>query len=629
MKRSTLEVLACPSCRLPWHTKAWQETEDGIETGYLDCRGCGLVIPIIDGFALFTEPLLHAGLAQPAALEALGRTLFGSAEAFAENWRARHQREVIESYAAFHPFNESARSIEPLLPHIEPLLEPDDYVADLWCRTGWSAEWLAGRFPQQRVIALWEGNHSVLGYRGFRHLLGTSQRAPNLDILFTHPERPLPLRDEAFSLIHAHDALHRQALFPFAAEALRITRQNGALLFPHLHLTNSVPESFFDRGGLQVHGRDYRAWLDQVEANGRRRGFVFGESTLFKRETPAELVDDADTGDHNGLIVILPDAHAATPLTASTRAPAVSDHRRYIVSPLFRFDFANGRARVAPQLFHGAVGDLMDRHAVYQERLPKAPVALDDTALLVLLLCMHGLTHAEICAAIPAGETALLTLVSAEIVRSAQVSAGAHRLQRYHALQGAPQSILPRIASSEADQLVLRFANGEQLVAGELSMLRRAWRDMAAARGLRAGDRIAVELGGEPLLQVLAVIAAAEGFDVSIQSIGGTLDAGFSLYLHRDGQAPSPDQTSLPLGLDGSANSLLGTPTPSSELQSSGCVGWISVSLPGGLARLSLHLLVTTMDALSLQIESRPRSLSGEPSVRETLEAIRALHANV
>src|SRR5690606_37784862 len=88
-------------------------------------------------------------------------------------------------YAAFQPFNESTRALYPLLPLLRETLRPGDIILDTWCRTGYSAAWLAGLFTEQQVIALWEGYSNVLGYRGFRYWLHEGKRPANLHILFT------------------------------------------------------------------------------------------------------------------------------------------------------------------------------------------------------------------------------------------------------------------------------------------------------------------------------------------------------------------------------------------------------------------------------------------------------------
>ncbi|MGQ0700491.1 MAG: Trm112 family protein [Panacagrimonas sp.] len=630
MHRSTLEILACPSCRRSWRATTWHEDGPSIEQGYLECPGCGIVVPVIDGFALFTEPLLHAGLAGASQLAERGQALFVTADEFAVAGNVRRARGVAESYAAFHPFNEAARAGEPLIPWIEPQLRPGDTIVDLWCRTGWSAEWLAGRFPQQQVIALWEGNRSVLGYRGFRHLLGSGQRAANLDIVFAHPEQPLPFRDGSFALVYAHDALHRHRLLPFAAEALRVAGSEAALMFPHLHLTNSVPDPFFERGCTQLHGRDYRAWLDRVTADGRRRGYVFGESALFDGPATAALADAPDTGDYNGLVLLLPagkDTAPAVPTSADVLA-----NRRYVVSPLFGFDLGRGRARVASMLFDGAVGELLSRHPVYRARLPALPVALDDTALLSLMFAASGAAHAEICAALPGADAALRELSAAEILRPADVSLAAHRLQRFHALQGAAMAPRLREPVADDDQVLLTLADGQPLTAGEIEALRGALRSVVRTRALRTGAGLALAANDHPLLPIVAMLAAADGFDVRLLKTNDAPTPGTALFLHGDGRPAAHGIRSLPLGLDGAPNSLLGAsdssvadepPRDAAAGREHG--GWIELPVTGGYARCRLAMLVDAVDALALQIDGSLRVLDGRRSVADVLETLCAL----
>src|SRR4051812_15581830 len=134
MQRSTLSVLACPACRRAY-SPIGQGAEDGdIIDGALVCDGCGIVIPIGRGFAFFTEPRLHGGLASPEALAKLDQDLFGQSAAYQAYRAQKDERNLWESYAAFHPFNESVRAAEPLLPLIRAHLKPGEAILDTWGR---------------------------------------------------------------------------------------------------------------------------------------------------------------------------------------------------------------------------------------------------------------------------------------------------------------------------------------------------------------------------------------------------------------------------------------------------------------------------------------------------------------
>lgn len=571
MKPATLKALECPGCRSGYRAVAHVADGERIVLGYLTCDCRAAVIPVIDGFVLFTEPLLHAGLADPSSLAELAGRLFGSEQSLEALYEQKRSRGLIESYAAFQPFNESSRAVEPLLPHLLADLRDGDLALDVWCRTGWSAEWLAGQLPAQHVVALWEGDSSVLGYRGFRHLLGIGRRSPNLDVIFINADRNLPFANDSFGLLYAHDALHRKSLHPFGAECLRVTRSSGALVFPHVHLSNSEPLPFFERGGTIRHGRDYRAWLDAITRESARGGIVCSEKTLFQSEAHANVIDESDTAHYNALIAILP---AARPLVA-LRAP--SDRDRFILSPLFRVDLARATASVDEHSLGGGCADLMLRHPVYRARLPGAPVRLEDGTLLALVLAAAGLEASAIaqsvtaecgagsetdCSEVNPAAVALRELVATELLRPAPVSAAAHRLQRYHSnqLPSLDDAVWPiwlrRLTDGTAPMLSL--PDGTSVAPAEVAefMLRiAAW---VPTLQVSPGEWLCVSPGQQPLLWLAAIAAAMSGVNVEIDARPKSQARRYRLWLHDDGvvaeAAPCP---SLPLDR-GAEDSLLG-----------------------------------------------------------------------
>ncbi len=252
MKRAFLPRLACPSCRTAYDLTEHEATGDDVLSGFLTCRCCAIVVPIVKGFPLFTEPRLHAGQTDPAALAALEADLFGTESDYLEYRQRKLERETLEIYAAFQPFNESTRAFEPVLDVFAGAVRPGDLILDPWCRSGWTAAWLAELFPEQTIVACWEGDKSVLGYRGFGHWFAASRRPQNVEIAFVDPARGLPFADGAFAAVYALDAFHRFSLIPFAGDILRVAKPSAVLALAHLHLTNSEPEPYFDRGGLYV-----------------------------------------------------------------------------------------------------------------------------------------------------------------------------------------------------------------------------------------------------------------------------------------------------------------------------------------------------------------------------------------
>ena len=571
MRRTLLPFLCCPGCRQAYRAVAHAEDSTTIDLGYLACDCAATVIPIVDGFVFFTEPILHQSLATADALGALALKSFGTKDDFDRMADEKMSRGVVEVYAAFQPFNESTRALEPLLPALHAVVRPGDLLLDTWCRTGWTGEWLAGAFPQQTVVSLWEGNSSVLGYRGFRHLLGAGRRARNLDVVFAQTSAPLPFADASVAVVHGHDALHRHALYPFAAEAMRVARRDGALVFPHVHLSNTQPEPYFDRGGRIAHGRDYRRWLDGLALEPGRRGFVFSEATLFARSlapAAAALEDEAETTHYNALLAVLPEARrgaADAALTTSPRVAAdvqvasISDgaraSRRFLVSPLLEFDFSRSSVRVAPGALHGEVGKLLSRHPVYAERLPKHAWTLDEAGAFALLLSAAGLDESSLLACEVTAESvaapasmpgALRDLASREVICGAAVSRAGHDLQRYHAHQWTPHDQtrfggwLARHAGAEAELMIL--PDGAMLTAGDAVEFMTRVPGALRAFGLAPGDWMGVRTPKHPLVALGACAAAAAGFHVSIDP-----PSAMAFELHA-GESDGADAARVPRG---------------------------------------------------------------------------------
>ena len=120
MHVSLLDILCCPTCRGGLHPNMFVKHGPNLVWGSLSCSDCGLGIPVLEGFGFFTEPLPPAQSPDLAALRGLAQSLLGSATDFERYKSLRWKRGSLEPYAAFHPFNESTRALEPLLPHAYP-----------------------------------------------------------------------------------------------------------------------------------------------------------------------------------------------------------------------------------------------------------------------------------------------------------------------------------------------------------------------------------------------------------------------------------------------------------------------------------------------------------------------------
>lgn len=248
----------------------------------------------------------------------------------------------------------------PLLPLLRETLRPGDIILDTWCRTGWSGELLAGLFPEQRVISIWEGNSNVLGYKGFAHWLGEGPRAANLDIIFTHPDHALPLANNSVRVVHGLDSLHRYRHASFIPECLRVCADDGVLVFPHIHLSNSEPEPFFERGCQHYHGREWKAWLDKTLAGTSRSAWVLSEAALFEAEQDFTLTDQSDTTHCNGLVLIADKKHQGSVL-APCPFPALSARSRLVLNPLLDINLHQCEVTHNAESLAGQASDMMAR----------------------------------------------------------------------------------------------------------------------------------------------------------------------------------------------------------------------------------------------------------------------------
>ncbi|MBI5941343.1 MAG: hypothetical protein HY859_13040 [Caulobacterales bacterium] len=608
MQRAILPTLACPTCRRGLELHGHADATGEIRQGHLNCTTCGLHIPVVEGFPLFTEPRMHSGQVSAPALEALSQQLFGDPAGYLEYRARKDERDLWEAYAAFQPFNESTRAAEPLLETLAAHLRPGDVILDVWGRTGWSGEWLAGLFPQNRVMSLWEGDSSVLGYRGFRHWLGSDRRAANLDILFAPPNRPLPFRDGAFGAIYALDSLHRYDLYPFAGECLRVARPDAVLLFAHLHLSNAEPDPFFERGCRQLHGRDYRAWLDGVLAGGRRQGWVLSEADLFNARAGDRLSDSPDTAHYNGAVLIADPARA--PMIAP--APDAPDPDcRFLVNPLLRLRPGRGDLVVDPTLRNGEVGRLLSRHPVYQRRLPAQPLGVSPLDWLIMCLALTGHTRARIDAAIgPRRATPiddpLARLIAAEVLLPVKVSPNAHAMQRFHANQlpvGEPGRLLSRRLETLRDDPgpAVTLPDGACLTGGDFARAVAATVRLLEEEGLRPGDRLGLRATTDPLAFILLVAGMAAGLDIEIGvRPDGSPERALALVIPGAGEEPPVEGRYLRLSGDDGAlaerlGPLLAADIAPPQVQAG---GHLEMSLGGQWVALETALLVEASASL-------------------------------
>ncbi len=340
MKSSNVEILQCAACRLRYTLRIIEAEGASIETAFLTCPRCCITIPVLRGFPIFEQQFLTSSPDH----EALTQKLFGTEQEYLEFLNRKQEKPVYDLYASFQPFNESTQSIFPLLPLLKEVLKPGDRILDLWCRTGWTGEFLSSIFPEQQVISVWESGSGLLGLKGFDFWLGTHKRRNNLDIIFHSPNFALPFRDKAFVIVHGLDTLHRYHHVPLISECLRVITNEGILVFPHNHLTNSEPEPFFDRGEDQFHGKEYEEYFARLLEGSNRRAFVLSEKTLFDAPNEYQLIDEADTDHYNACILIADRSYETKTLKRLQKEFDSFRDAYIIVNPLYRLDLIQGSA---------------------------------------------------------------------------------------------------------------------------------------------------------------------------------------------------------------------------------------------------------------------------------------------
>lgn len=438
MQQATLNILACPSCRLPLLNDATLTEEARLLDDVLTCPACAIQIPVVQGFALFTQSLQGSSADARAELQQISGQLSPSAD-YLSFMHRRHVRRIPDRYAAFQPFNESTRAFYALLDLLRAQLRPGDLILDTWGRTGWSGEMLAAAFPEQHVISVWEGNFDVLGYMGYAHWLPEQQRASNHDIIFVPPGSPMPFRDKQFALIHGLDSLHRYAPLTYAGDLLRIARDDAPVIFPHVHMANSQPEPYFERGGTIIHGQRHQQRFAAAQAKGQREVVVVAEVTLFDASEHVKLCSEPHTHHYNGVVALVPPPWIGASLRGANLDLALPTSRA-VVNALLQLDSLNSCAAPDPQALGGLMEDLLLRHPCYADRLGqlgRTALSAEQLQILFQLRQLHTLDEVAQRLALPVTHVCVqaLAMVEKDLLQLAPVSGAMARLQSYYADQ--------------------------------------------------------------------------------------------------------------------------------------------------------------------------------------------------
>ena len=528
MHRDTLSHLACPSCRCAYKIDIKTVRGDNITTALLDCPGCGITVPVIAGFPLFEEARPWGRTVDEHWVSGIRGKLIDIDGEYQQLLEEKAARGTTDLYAAFQPFNESTRALYAFLPLLEKALRPGDIILDTWCRTGWSGELLAGLFPQQRILSIWEGNSNVLGYKGFAHWLKVGKRLPNLDIMFTHADHALPLADNSVRVVHGLDSLHRYRHSSFIPECLRVCDDEGLLIFPHIHLSNSQPEPFFERGCHQYHGKEWKAWLDKILLNKPRCAWVLPEAKLFETTLPFILTDQSDTTDYNAVMLIADGVNEGRELAPGIHLPP-GPNCRFVCNPLVSIKLHQCEVWFDDANLAGLASIMMERHPCYAQHLKDViGECLEADEARFIWHAQQALELQSIADAMQLSMGAAVklanTLCNRELLHAAPVSQAMHKLQHYFTDLTLPQDKPENFAdvwdiatSSYARRAVLRWLEDDSVISiEEATYLVDAIRSQLIADGFSQGARLLIACDHHPEALLLCWAAWLQGMVTAI-----------------------------------------------------------------------------------------------------------------
>lgn len=312
----------------------------------------------------------------------------------------KSRRPNFDPYACFQPFNEAVKALYPFLKHLRLQVKKGDVILNLWDRSGWLTSLLSGLFPDQHVITTWEGNKDVLGYKGYSFWMKENK---NVSILFCDLNKPLPIVDGSIAFSIGLDTLHRFDQQLLLHELMRVVKTDGAIIFPHVHLSNSEPSPFFERGGKRIHSKDYDVIFHHLTKNTNWKGFIFSELDLFRANdiegsSSISVKSNSDTSDYNALIALLPISWTDINLSAFTLSDIPEIENSYLlINSLVKINLNQQSVFIDPGQMGGAVGELLQRHPWYLERIKKLnDYQISELATKLIYLANKGFTVKEI-----------------------------------------------------------------------------------------------------------------------------------------------------------------------------------------------------------------------------------------
>ncbi|HEX4849410.1 MAG TPA: hypothetical protein VFV08_01325, partial [Puia sp.] len=329
--------------------------------------------------------------------------------------RRKGRHPLPDLYACFQPFNEAFKALFPFINYVRERLNPGDTVLNLWDRSGWMASMLAGWFPEQKIITVWEGDKDILGYKGFDYWM-SAERRKNHTVVFTDFFRPFPFENGTASAIIGMDLIHQFNQPELLAELHRIAKPSAPIVFPHVHLTNNVPEPFFERGMRQIHGNDYAFLFSQLEKETGRRGYVLSEPSTFRwndlgTERKKQLISEPGHNDYNACISWLP-TNDEVWLERWRGYEQDWDDMYLLQNPLLCIDEITQTISFNVTLYGALIDELMERHQVYLKRItPTIGKRINGDLKEVLYWARFGYRLKEIMEKMEISKSEMLTIL--------------------------------------------------------------------------------------------------------------------------------------------------------------------------------------------------------------------------
>nr|MBX2877060.1 acyl--CoA ligase [Saprospiraceae bacterium] len=379
-------------------------------------------------------------------------------------------------------------------------------------------------------ISIWEGDKDVLGYKGFYFWYQNREEAKGFEVAFANLEKPLPFADDSVALVVGLDTFHRFDQSLLLSEMLRVTTDDAAIIFPHVHLSNNEPDPFFERGCRQLHGTDYDRFFQRMLTKTERVGMVFPEPEMFalnelSESGKAPLQSQPNSHHYNSCIAILPKYWLAEEQLQAFRFKDLGpiDNCHILINPLLDISLHQAIVRLNRGYLSDRVGYLLDRHPIYMEKLQKAAdYRLSELECKLLFWAGQLFSVAEIAEktgySIESLSATLEELQTRDIVQVVPVSKQSIRLQAFVSTQ---TYIVPKneqtisalweravrnyaeelFLISEMDESEFTYADSDELIRQIQARLTQA--------GLQKGDKLAI-ISSNHFEAVLTLLAATQ-----------------------------------------------------------------------------------------------------------------------